>query len=172
MKKLILTVLMCSAIFTLAACGSDETDSTEAGTSASAGTSSDGYTFTVDGITIAMHENAADIIEALGDPVNYTEAASCAFEGLDKTYTYSDFILRTYPNGDEDYVYGIDILSDMVETEEGLTIGDSTEDVEDLYPGAAADSTGAYVIESGDMYLDIRTTDGTVTAIYYTATLE
>ena len=79
-----------------------------------------GYVFTVGGITVEMDADAAPIVEGLGEPVSYFEAASCAFEGLDKMYTYNGFELDTYPKGEKDYVSTVILKDDTVLTPEGI----------------------------------------------------
>ena len=90
---------------------------------------SDGYVFTVDGTTIAMNAEVAPILEKLGKEKNYFESASCAFEGLDKEYTYNGFVLKTYPLNDVDYVASITLQDDTVATPEGIAIGSELADV-------------------------------------------
>lgn len=63
-----------------------------------------------------MNEKAAPILEKLGEPMEYFEAESCAFEGLDKIYTYSGFELHTYEMKGTDYVASVMFLDDSVST--------------------------------------------------------
>ena len=44
--------------------------------------------------------------------MSYFEAPSCAFDGIDKTYTYAGFELLTYPKDDKDYVSSV-VLKDV-----------------------------------------------------------
>ncbi|HBG77138.1 MAG TPA: hypothetical protein DDW86_09305, partial [Clostridiales bacterium] len=64
----------------------------------------EGYSYEYNGIKIPMNVDAAPIVKKLGKPANYFEAASCAFQGLDKVYTYSNFEIGTYPKGDKDFI--------------------------------------------------------------------
>ena len=89
-----------------------------------------GYAFISKDVVIEMDEEAAPIIEALGEPLSYFEAASCAFEGLDKIYTYSGFEINTYPGKDKDYISSVILKDDSVTTVEGVAIGDSKEKLE------------------------------------------
>ena len=75
MKKVNTWLLGLLALLCLAGCGTGETGES-------------GFLFTYNGCTIAMNGAAAPVIAALGEPESYTEAASCAFDGLDKTYGY------------------------------------------------------------------------------------
>ena len=56
-----------------------------------------GFVFISGDVQIVIDAEAEPIVEALGEPKSYFEAASCAFEGLDKIYTYGGFEVNTYP---------------------------------------------------------------------------
>ena len=102
----------------LAACGSSDSGSSSSGSSSSgsSASSSGGFTFTSGSTKIEMNEDASKVVEELGDPDDYFESESCAFEGLDKVYTYPGFHLNTYPVDDKDYVLSVDFMDDTVET--------------------------------------------------------
>ncbi|MCL1830027.1 MAG: hypothetical protein FWG21_01200, partial [Oscillospiraceae bacterium] len=59
------------------------------------------YLFRYMGFDIAIDDDMEDIIAVLGEPLSYFEATSCAFDGLDKTYTYSGFDIVTRPEGEK-----------------------------------------------------------------------
>lgn len=129
--------------------------------------SGDGYVFTAAGTEVVIDAEAVPVIAALGDPDSYYEAASCAFEGLDKYYTYPSYEIDTYPDevGVERISYVI-LRDDLVETAEGVCIGDSAEKVESVY--GAGDSDGASVTyEKDGMRLMFLFEDGAVTSIQY-----
>ena len=63
------------------------------------------------GCAVAIDADMAQLLQELGDPQSYFEAASCAFEGLDKTYTYSGFTITTRPE-DADLVTSILLTDD------------------------------------------------------------
>lgn len=179
MKKL--AVLLAAAML-MAGCGSSSAETTAAATSAAAeaqtiaaageqqAAASDGYVFTVDGTTIAMNAEAAPILEKLGKEKNYFESASCAFEGLDKEYTYNGFVLKTYPLNDVDYVASITLQDDTVATPEGIAIGSELADVTAVYGDSSSDTKCEYV--KGDSQLLILLENGVVTSIQYVAITE
>ena len=97
MKKIFALILALTMVLTMAACGGETTPETTApavqnNTPTQPDASS--WKYTVQGVDILMHADAAPILEALGEPVSYTEEASCAFSGLDKTYYYGGFYLQ------------------------------------------------------------------------------
>lgn len=175
MKKFI-TVLMMAGVLCLTACGSKEKviggdtqsqggQSQEAGDAR--GQSSAGYTFTYKGTTVAMDADAAPVLEKLGEPTSYYEAASCAFEGLDKMYTFSGFEVDTYPTDDKDFVSSVILKDDSVSTEEGVCIGDSREKVLEAYGDASKDGDGLMEYEKDGMKLCFILQDDAVASIEY-----
>lgn len=126
-----------------------------------------GYLFTANGVTVSMDAEAGPLVEQLGEPASYFEAASCAFEGLDKIYTYSGFELNTYPMGEKDYVSTVVIRDDSVTTAEGITIGSSLEEVQQAYPGESTEEEGMLVYEKDGMKLCFIMQNNEVISIEY-----
>lgn len=128
-----------------------------------------GYVFTCKGTSVQVDADAAPVVSALGEPVSYYEAASCAFEGLDKFYTYNGFELHTYPSEDKDYVSAIVFIDDSVSTAEGVSIGDTLEKVKEAY-GEGTEESGMLVYEKDGMKLCFILKD-TVVSIEYRSTV-
>lgn len=93
------------------------------------------YYFDYNGTTIYMNDVAKPILDALGEPMHYFESPSCAFQGIDRVYTYNGFELYTYTDGDNDteYVFTVAFMNDGVETNEGITLGNKLEEVISKY---------------------------------------
>ena len=129
--------------------------------------SDSGFVFEYNGAVVEMDAPAQGAIEKLGDGYQYFESASCAFEGIDKTYIYPHFELLTYPSKDGDKVQALYIKDDLVATKEGLKIGSSIEDMERLY-GTSYTVTGSeYTFTKGGMELKIQIKDEVVSYITY-----
>lgn len=196
MKKIISMLLVLILALSLAACGGEtqnetptnpvqteapatpdvdgEVEETEAPveeTEAPAA-AADAFVFSYNGVTIPMNASAADILAQLGDPMSYTEEASCAFEGLDKTYYYGSFYLQTYPMGDEDFVYCVWLVDDSVTTDEGIYIGASQAEVEGVYGADGFNGSNAYIMTRGESKLTVIMKDGAVSSIQYDAIVE
>lgn len=171
MKKLICLIAALCLVFSMAGCNSSEPNQTEGTTTGVQQTPvvTDGFTFTHNGTKIAMKAEAAPILEVLGEPISYTEEASCAFTGLDKTYFFGSFYLTTFPVEDKDYVYGIWFADDSVTTEEGLYIGASQQEVDSLYGEEHYNGTNAYILTKGETKLTVIMKDGFVSSIQYDA---
>lgn len=128
-----------------------------------------GFTFTYNSIEIAMKAPAQTILSSLGQPINYTEETSCAFDGLDKTYYYGSFYLTTYPIDGADYIHSLWFADDSVATAEGIAIGASQSDVETAYGTEGFNGSNAYVLTQGETKLTIILTDGVVSSVQYEA---
>ena len=137
-----------------------------------AGATTDGYSFENNGTTIPMNVDAAPLTKALGEPVEYFEAASCAFQGLDKIYYYNGFELGTYPNGDKDYVSYVNLLDDSVTTDKGVYLGSTLGDVKAAYGEEYTVDGSSYVYRLGDTKLTFIIEEDLVTSITYYAIVE
>ena len=82
--KGIAAAVMILSLGSLAACSGSGDGSGNGGGSSS----EPGFTYTNGSVTIEMNSDAAAVVEKLGEPLDYFESESCAFEGLDKVYTY------------------------------------------------------------------------------------
>lgn len=169
MKKILILLLALIMVASLAACGGAPEGTTGPVTDATA--PQEGFVFNYKGTKITIHAEAAPILAALGEAKSYTESASCAFEGLDKTYYYGSFYLDTYPKGDKDYVYGFWFADDSVSTEEGIYIGATKAQVEKAYGADAFNGSNAYNITKGDNILTIILENDVVTSIQYALAL-
>lgn len=127
----------------------------------------DTFIFEYEGVQMAVNQEAADVLEVLGEPVSYFEAASCAFEGLDKMYTYSSFEVDTYPEGDTDYISCIYFLDDMVETQEGVCLYMTQADMEEAYGTDYEEVSGAFVYSKGNGQLSFIIENDEIVAIEY-----
>ena len=166
MKKIVLLLTTLCLVFGMVACGGSGTEgSSDSGSNITI--PADSFTFEYNGTKIQFHAPAEPIVEALGEPVKYTESASCAFQGLDKSYYYGSFYLETYPDGDKDYVYGWWFADDSVSTEEGIYIGATQAEVENAYGTEGYNGSNAYTIKRDSGSLTIILKDGLVSSIQY-----
>lgn len=127
--KRILTVLCLCLVF-LGGCGKNAQNGTDNSQTENGGSS---FAFSIDGVAIEPGEDFAGAYAKLGEPDNYTEAASCYYDGMDKVYTYDGFEVRTYPDGDKDIIQDLCLSSDEYSTDKGITVGSSLEDVTSAY---------------------------------------
>ena len=141
----------------------------ETASAADTGAKTGGYVFTSGGTQVVIDAEAAPILSALGQENSYYEAASCAFEGLDKYYTYSSFEVDTYPDENGvDRISAVLLKDDLVSTAEGVSIGDGRENVLSAYGAEGTEDGVSVVYEKGGMKLMfILDGDGAVESIQY-----
>ena len=169
MKKFTAFVLCAFLCLGLTACGSASTDSQKNNTTKQDDVAkTGGYVFETKGKQIAMDADFAEIAKELGEPIKYYEAASCAFEGLDKTYTYDGFKVDTYPDEKSvDRVADVIFTDDTVKTKEGAHLGMTADDIKGIYGSYGTENDKSITYEKGDMKLIFILTDGKVTSIQY-----
>lgn len=115
---------------------------------------------------VSIDQDMAEVLAALGEAQSYFEAASCAFEGLDKTYTYPGFQIITRPEGDKDYVNSILLTDDSVTTQEGIYIGGSKDDITAAY-GAGEETGSAIMYTKGNVTLSFILEGDKIISIEY-----
>lgn len=130
--------------------------------------SSNKYIFEYDGLTLAPDMNSQEFLNVLGEANHYYEVKSCAFEGMDKIYTYSSFEIYTYPNGSDDLISNIFLKDDTVTTKEGVYIGMSLDDAKEKIGEEGVLESGVCTFDGGGDRLRLYV-DGsnTITSIEY-----
>lgn len=149
MKRRVLALLLAVSCVFLCACGG--------GGGTASGNNSENkpeketsYIFTYDGMEISVNEDIESVVNKLGEPIAYYEAASCAFEGMDKFYTYSSFQLDTYPKDGKDMVASIYFKDDLVKTTEGISLYMTKADMIQAYGEATTVNDNEYIYEKGN----------------------
>lgn len=180
MKKRIGVLLAAGMVMMTACGGGDAADGSSGSVQNVGGSAADGqgtaasqkgYVFSYKGTTIAVDQNMADVLKGLGEAASYFEAPSCAFEGLDKVYTYNGFVIDTYPQGEQDFVSAISLTDDVVTTAEGVYNGCSLAAVTAAYGTDYTEEGGMVVYKKDGMKLCFIVQDDTVTSIQYLSTV-
>lgn len=125
------------------------------------------YSFIYNNVQITPGNDIAPILNSLGESTKYYEAASCAFNGLDKMYTYGSLQVNTYPDGGCDRVLSIVLLDDSIMTPEGITIGTEKDKVIAVYGTDFEVGETALIYKKGGTELRFILRDGYVTSIQY-----
>lgn len=174
MKKLSVLVLLIMVILT--ACGGKEQtpDNNNEVKDNNSQDASDakGFMFKYNDVTIPMNVDAEPVLDNLGESMDYFEAASCAFQGLDKVFYYSGFELSTYPQGEKDIISSVNILDDTVTTVEGIYLGSPLDKVISAYGEDYDEENGFYTYSLDDSKLTFVIENDVVTAITYGAIVE
>ncbi len=188
MKRKLWTIFLIAAlVLSLAACGggggssqpgaassqpdrsqssASQSDSAVSTSSSSQGNGSERFEFLSGTTAISIDQDMADVLAALGEAQSYFEAASCAFDGLDKTYTYPGFVITTRPEETGDFVNSILLTDDSVTTAEGIYIGSTKDDVIAAY-GESSGTEGVMNYTRGNTTLNIILKDDVVASIEY-----
>ena len=100
-------------------------------------------TLTVGGTAVRPDTSVSALLDAFGTDYTYSEAVSCVYTGMDKTYAY--------PDGDADRLLELYCTAD-VQTAQGVGIGASRKDVEAAYGTeyTQAGSTMTYALAAQD----------------------
>ena len=172
MKKIIMLLMtLVLTMSLLVGCGGSGDDANN-GDSSNKGQAYTGYVFELNGTKIELGAKMEPIAEALGEPDSYFESESCAFQGLDKVYTYGSVTITTYPEDEVDYVYTIELMDDTVETPEGIYIGSSKAEVIEAYGDGAEELEAGLFYTKGDSELVFMMDRDTVSYIVYKALTE
>ncbi len=197
MKKSVIAMLLMVAVLGLTACGEEdvkvidkqteseeavaetgtetaetETAETTAAVEEAAPAENAGFGFEAEStngetVIISMDMDMSGVLAVLGEPATYFEAASCAFEGLDKIYTYDHYEVDTYPDGDRDLVSAVLLLDDLVTTTEGAYIGQSQAAIEAIY-GTDYEMKGTAMVYTKDgSHLEFVLAGGQVQSVSY-----
>ncbi len=158
MKKLVVTLLLAATCLGLCACGGNSTgnndgtgkDTQQENNNQSGNKKEPSYLFSFEGMELSVNEDIEAVIAKLGEPLAYFEAPSCAFEGVDKIYTYASFQLDTYPIDGKDMLASIYFKDDLVATKEGISLYMSKDDMIKAYGEATTVNDNEYIYEKGD----------------------
>lgn len=127
-----------------------------------------GYGFNYKGTDIYVDGKMQEYIDILGEADSYFEAPSCAFDGIQKIYTYGSIELSTYIGEDgEDYLDGIIVKDDLVTTPEGARIGDSIDTIIEIYGEDYSHEADSYIYEKDNMKLTIIFDNKAAVSIQY-----
>lgn len=110
--------------------------------------------------------------DAFGKEENYSEIASCAFEGLDRTYTYTDYEITTFPDGDKERVFSVYFLNENIQTQEGVKITDSFDKMKEVYGEPTNQQGNQYVYTKGKTNMEFIVEEDVITSIQYSYTAE
>ena len=175
---------MAALVLALSACGGGDSGTaqstaavtTQEQSGGAQAAADDGYLFFPRGVAVSannapvrMDMKMEELLTVLGEPNSYFEAPSCAFDGVDKTYTYSNFVIDTYPVDGVDLVSRVFLSNDLVSTTEGLAIGESKQKMIELYGDSYETNGTECIYTKGNMKLRVIIEDEKVKSITYTS---
>jgi hypothetical protein len=130
------------------------------------------FAFNMGSHVIEMDQSITDVIQMLGEPLGVFEAPSCAFDGIDRVFSYPGVQIHTYPGDDDDYVHTISLRDDSVKTMEGIYLGSSLSSVIEVYGNDFVLDSGMYTFTRGQTTLAFYVEDDMVIGITYGLIME
>ena len=183
MKKLFAILILAALILCACKPADDPTDvSQNTGTDSSVSDETSGapgtpvddlgiFAFTFRDVRLVLGEYA-DVESLLGEAVEKLEAPSCVHEGNDTVYSYDIVEIVTSPSDSGEYISSITLISDSVQTEEGIALGGLISSAQAAY-GEGEESFGRYTFRRGASTLTMLTDDdGIILSIAYAYTGE
>lgn len=182
MKKVVSVLLVLMFVIALAGCGNSGGVVVDPGAQAAnapgavqqpqqpgASPVAQNYTlfFESNGVKIRPYDLAEAVLGSLGKPNNSFEAPSCAYQGMDKFYTYSGFQLTVNEIDGADHVTIITVTDDTVSIPQGLKIGDTQEAMLQKMGSNYQEREGSYEFVEDTTTLSILVQEGKVTQIMY-----
>lgn len=125
----------------------------------------DGFTFIDNGKAIPLGAEYSSL--NLGEPKDYYEVKSNAFNGLDKTYIFENYEVHTYPDGDSDKVLSVYLINSNATTKEGVKIGDSFDAMVEAYGSDYEQVDTEYTYSKGLTQLKFTAEDNLISGIEY-----
>ena len=155
-KKLVCMMVVATMLLAVVSCSTENT-SNDNGKS---------YSFIYNEAKFAPGDDFTPIYEKLGEPSGYYEAASCAFDGKDKIYTYGSVQISVSPLDGKDIIFLITLLDDSLSTPEGIFVGSEKSAVIAAY-GEGEDNGSSLQYNAGKVKLVFLVRDGRVTSVQY-----
>lgn len=171
MKKLIAILLVLTMALSLIACGNKTEDPgaleiTKAATEPEADVAAEvKLQFVYEGVT--MIPGQAFDASAMPEYDSLYTVPSCALEGTDNVYNYGGFEVTAFDQGEGEFIYSVYIVDDSVATPEGLKIGDTVQDVVELYGTEYQDNDGEYIYTQGEVMFIVLFEGDSVVSIEY-----
>lgn len=165
MKKGVLALLILTLLFALTACGSSDPAPEKDPEPAK----DESFAFAWNGNDIRPGDVGTDMAAVAGTEQSYFESPSCAFAGIDKTYTFAGFVIDTTPSedGKDDIIKAIRLTNDSVTTKENVYIGCTAEQVTKVYGESIGVSDACLRFVKGTVELQFIIKEGKVISIEY-----
>lgn len=172
MKRILILTLALLLALPMAACSDGSGDAANSPSGAPTPSAGSEYVLTYRDCPLPMNAEFGPLRAFLGEPDSYFEAASCAFDGLDKTFTYPGLEIITYPDEEKDnvdYISSVRLLDNTVSTPEGVTIGSTSAEVTAAYGEDYTAFGTQYSYENGDATLNFLFDGDSVISVEYIA---
>ena len=112
-------------------------------------------------------------VNKIDEEANISEIPSCAFDGIDKIYTYKNFEIIVASVNGKDTIYSVYFDNDEMETTEGVKVTDTKDHMIEKYGTDYEQKLGnKYIYLNGNVELSFIIERDIITAIEYTIVTE
>lgn len=125
------------------------------------------FALTVGTFTIRMDQNIQEVLDTMGEPLGVFEAPSCAFDGIDRIFSFPGLQIHTYPLDESDFIHTISIRDDSIMTQNGIYLGNSLDNVLAAYGDNYQQEFGMFTFTKGVTTLQFLIEYDMVVAITY-----
>ena len=125
------------------------------------------FSLDVGNFTISMSQNIEDTISALGEPLGVFEQPSCAFDGIDRIFSFPGLQIHTYPVGDTDLIHTISVRDDSHVTDNGIYLGAGFDAMVAAYGSGYEQEGSMFTFTRGMTFLQFFVENDIITAITY-----
>ncbi len=87
----------------------------------------------INNLNVYVDDDVKPIVESLGNNYEFEEAISCAYKGMDKSFSYDGIMISTIPIDNKDIICEIYVTNDKYETSRGIKVGLKKSDIEKTY---------------------------------------
>lgn len=164
-RALSLMLALLCVVFAFAACNAEQSENND-------DTKGTEYYIIHKGTKIELGKKADSVLSALGEPKSKEALPDCGDFGKQTKYQYDNFMLYTLTNDSGETIDQIEFLNDMAETEKGICIGDSSDDVIAAYGEPSQKSSGSLSYQNGSLYLKFSLENGNVKGISFIRSLQ
>ena len=116
-------------------------------------TAEEGFSLTFNGVVLTP--GTVYDASVLPEPNSVYEVPSCAIEGTDNVYSFTELDITAFNDGTQEIIYAIAIFDPNVCTDEGLYLGDDAARVIELYGENYEENGTALVYTRGNTMLTI-----------------
>ena len=124
-----------------------------------------GFVFLYRGINVTPGQEFKE--KAIDEEASYMELESCAFDGNDKVYTYTDVEITVSEMKGKDVIYTIYFLNETISTTEGVKVSDEKAIMIERYGESYEKINNKYVYKKGDVIVSFIVENDTIVSIEY-----
>lgn len=105
--------------------------------------------------------------DSIDETAGFTELQSCAFEGLDKVYTYESVEITTSEMKGKETIYCVYFLDDTLQTTEGIKMLDEKSKMIEVYGENYEETLNRHAYKTGKVELIFIIENDIITSIEY-----